>query len=84
MTKRVMAMMARVMVTATERAMVTDGNTTDNGHGKEGDGHLMVAMMGTAQKTRLLTLGLERGGDGGNEPSWFVCVFWYVWRDHKK
>jgi hypothetical protein len=25
----------------------------------------------------------REGGDGGNGP-WFVCVFWCVWRDHKK
>ncbi len=25
----------------------------------------------------------REGDDGGNGP-WFVCVFWCVWRDHKK
>ncbi len=33
-----------------------------NGYGKEGGRRLMAATMGTAQRTRLLALQLERGG----------------------
>ncbi len=51
---------------ATKRAMVTNGDTTDNGHGEESGGHLMVATMamgmGMVQRTWPLALQLERGG----------------------
>jgi hypothetical protein len=50
------------MATATKRVMVTNGNNMGNGYGKEGGGHLTVATMGTAGRTRLLKLRLERGG----------------------
>jgi hypothetical protein len=50
------------MATATKRAMETNDDTMDNGHGEEGGGHSMAAMMGMAQRTRLLAQRLERGG----------------------
>ncbi len=53
---------ARAMVTATKRAMATNGNNKGNGYGKEGDGRLMAATMGTARRTGPLALRLERGG----------------------
>jgi hypothetical protein len=37
--------MKRAMAMATKRAMVTNGNTMDNGHGKEGGGHSTAAIM---------------------------------------
>jgi hypothetical protein len=40
-----MARRARVMGTATKRAMATDGNNTGNGYGKEPSGRAMVATM---------------------------------------
>jgi hypothetical protein len=46
----------------TKRAMATNNDTMDNGHGEEGVGGLTAAMMGTAQTTWPLTLQLERGG----------------------
>ncbi len=36
--------------------MVTNGNTTGNGYGKEGGGRSTAATMGTAQRTWLLAL----------------------------
>ncbi len=57
-----MARAARAMVTATKRAMATNGNNMGNGYGKEGDGHLMAVTMGMAQRTWLLALRVERGG----------------------
>jgi hypothetical protein len=54
------------MATATKRAMVTNGDNTGNGYGKEGDGRLMAATMamgmGKAQRTGPFKLQLERGG----------------------
>jgi hypothetical protein len=41
-----------------------------------------TAARGMATATRVAGDKRE-GGDGGNGP-WFVCVFWCVWRDHKK
>ncbi len=49
----------RAMATQTKGAMVTDGDNTGNGYGKEGGRHSKVAMMGTAQRTRPLVLQLE-------------------------
>ncbi len=61
-----MARAARAMATATKRTMMTNGDNMGNGYGKDGGGSLMVATMlmgmGTAQRTWLLTLWLERGG----------------------
>jgi hypothetical protein len=51
-----MARAARAMATATKRAMVTDGDNTDNGYCEEGDGHLTAVTRGTAQRTRPLML----------------------------
>ncbi len=73
---------------------MTDGNTMDNDHGKEGGRRSMVATManngngdgdGNDAKEGY---GCSRydwraGDDGGNGP-WFVCVFLCVERDHKK
>jgi hypothetical protein len=39
---------ARAMTMATKRAMATNGDTMNNGHGKEGGGRLAVAIMGMA------------------------------------
>jgi hypothetical protein len=52
------------MATATKRAMAmaTDDDNTGNGYGEEDDGRSMAATMGTARRTRLLVLRLERGG----------------------
>jgi hypothetical protein len=54
------------MATATKRAMATDSDNTGNGYEEEGGGHLTAATMamrlGTARRTRLLALRLERGG----------------------
>ncbi len=61
-----MARLARVMATATKRAMATDGNNMGNGYGKEPSGQAMAATMamgmGTMQRTWPLMLQLERGG----------------------
>jgi hypothetical protein len=57
-----MARAARVMAMVTKRMMVTDGNNTGNGYGKEGGRRLMAAMMGTVRRTHPLALQLERGG----------------------
>ncbi len=46
----------RAMPMATKRAMVTNGNNTGNGYGKEGGRHSTVATMGTAQRTHPLVL----------------------------
>jgi hypothetical protein len=54
--------MKRAMRTAAKRVMATDGDSTGNGYGKEGGGHSTAVMMGTAQRTHLLALRLERGG----------------------
>ncbi len=66
MTKRGMARAARVMATATKRAMATDGDNLGNGYGKETGNQAMAATiamgMGTAQRTWPLMLRLERGG----------------------
>ncbi len=55
-----MARVARVMATASKRVMVTDGNNTGNGYGKEPSRQATAATMamgmGTAQRTWLLTL----------------------------
>ncbi len=56
MTKRARAKVARAMALATKRAMATNGNNMDNSYGKKGGGHLTVAMMGMAQRTRPLVL----------------------------
>jgi hypothetical protein len=54
------------MATATKRTMVINGDNTGNGYGKDGGGSLTAATMlmgmGTAQRTWLLALRLERGG----------------------
>jgi hypothetical protein len=60
--KRAMARAARAMVTTTKRAMATNGDKMGNSYGEEGDGRLMAATMGTAQRTWPLVLQLERGG----------------------
>jgi hypothetical protein len=60
--KRAMARAARAMAMATKRAMETNSDNTGNGYGKEGDGHLTAAAMGTARITRPLALHMERGG----------------------
>ncbi len=52
----------RAMEMATKRAMTIKGDSRDNGQSKEGGGCLMVAMIGTAQRTQPLALRLERGG----------------------
>jgi hypothetical protein len=52
----------RAKAMATKRGMATHGNTTSKGYGKEGDRRLTAAKMGTAQRTRMLALRLERGG----------------------
>jgi hypothetical protein len=57
-----MARAARVMAMAMKRAMATDGNNTDIGYCKEGDGRSTAATRGTAQRTWSLVLRLERGG----------------------
>jgi hypothetical protein len=50
---------------ATKRVLATNGDTTDNGHGKEGGGRLMAVTMamgmGMVQGIWLLALLLERG-----------------------
>jgi hypothetical protein len=57
---------ALVMGTVTKRAMATDGDNTGNGDGKEGGEQATAATVamgrGTARRTWLLTLRLERGG----------------------
>ncbi len=57
---------ARVMATATKRAMATGGDNRGNGYGKEGGGQATAATMamgmGTAQRSQPLALWLERGG----------------------
>jgi hypothetical protein len=64
--KRAMTRAARVIAMATKRAMVSNGDNMGNGYGKEGGGHLtaatMAMVMGTAQRTWLLALRLERRG----------------------
>ncbi len=60
--KRKMVRGARAMAIVTKRAMVIGNNNTGNGYGEEGDGHLMAATRGTAQRTWLLALQLEREG----------------------
>jgi hypothetical protein len=59
----VMARVDRVMATATERVMATNG---DNSYGKEARGRATVATMGmgmgTVQRTWPLMLQMERGG----------------------
>ena len=74
-----MARAARAMAMATKRVMVTNGNTTDNGHGKKGGGSLMAAIMamgmGTARGRWLLALLLERGGSWWQWAMVSVCVF---------
>ncbi len=53
---------------ATKRVMATDGDTTENGHGKEGKERSTMGTMtmgmgtGTAQGTWPLALLLETGG----------------------
>jgi hypothetical protein len=55
-----------VMATTSKRAIVTNGDNTGNGYGKEGGGQAAAATMamgmGTAQRTWPLALQLERGG----------------------
>jgi hypothetical protein len=53
---------ARAKGAVMKRVMVTNGNNTDNGYCKEGDGHSTAATRGTAQRTGPLALHLERGG----------------------
>jgi hypothetical protein len=60
-TKRAMTRAARAMVTATKRAMATDGNHMGNRFGKEGGRHSTAVTMGMAQRTRQLGLQLGRG-----------------------
>ncbi len=64
-TKRVMATNCNTMSTVTKRAMATDGNNTGNGYGEEAGRQATAATMtmgmGTAQRTWLLVLQLERG-----------------------
>jgi hypothetical protein len=60
--KRAMARAARVMAMVMKRAMATNGNTTDNGYGKEDDGCLTAATRGMAPRAQLLALQLKRGG----------------------
>jgi hypothetical protein len=50
------------MAMATKRAMAANDNNMGNGYGEEDDGRLMAATMGTAQRTWLLVLQLDRGG----------------------
>ncbi len=60
MTKRAISRAARMMATATKRAMATDGNTTGNSYGKESGRHLtagtMAMGMGMTQRTQPLAL----------------------------
>ncbi len=60
--KRVVARVASAMAMAMKRAMVTNDDTTDNGHSKEDGRRLTVATMGMAHRTQPLALRLERGG----------------------
>jgi hypothetical protein len=57
---------AMAMATATKRAMATDGKNMGNGNGKESGKRATAATIamgrGTARRTWLLTLRLERGG----------------------
>jgi hypothetical protein len=46
-----MARAARAMAMATKRVMVTNGNNTDIGYCKEGDGCSTAATRGTVQRT---------------------------------
>jgi hypothetical protein len=71
------------MATAMKRAIAAYGINTGNGYGKEGGGHLTVATMVRHKGHSCLHYDWREGGNGGNGP-WFVCVFWCVWRDHKK
>jgi hypothetical protein len=59
--KRVMARAARVMATATKRAMVTNGDNMGNCYGQESGRHLTAATIAMGLVTALL-LQLERGG----------------------
>ncbi len=63
---RAIARVARAMAMATKRAMATNGDNTCNGYGKEASGQAMATTMamgmGTARRTWLLMLQLERGG----------------------
>jgi hypothetical protein len=45
-----------------KRALATNGDNTGNGYSKEGGRHSTAMTIGTAQRTWLLTLLLERGG----------------------
>jgi hypothetical protein len=60
-----MARAVRVMATAAKKAMVTGGNNMGNCYSEEAGGQATAATMamgmGTAQRTRPLTLQLERG-----------------------
>ncbi len=60
-TKKAIARVARVMATATKRAMATNDDNTGNGYGEEDDGSSTAATMGMARRTRPLALRLERG-----------------------
>jgi hypothetical protein len=53
---------ARAILTGMKRAIATDGDNTGNGYSKEGDEHSMAVTMGTAQRTWLLAIQLEREG----------------------
>jgi hypothetical protein len=56
--KRTMARAARVMATATKRAMATNGDNMDNGYCKEDDGRSTAVTRGMAQRTWPLVLQL--------------------------
>jgi hypothetical protein len=75
--------MKRARVQATKREMVTNGNNTGNRYGKEGGGYSLVATWGQRKGQGRSRYNWREGDYGGNGP-WFVCVFWCVWRDHKK
>jgi hypothetical protein len=57
-----MARAAMAMAVAMKRVMTTNVDNTGNGYNKEGEGCLMAAAMGIAQRTWPLALRLERGG----------------------
>ncbi len=68
--------MKRAMAMVTKRVMWTNGDTTDNSHGKEGGRHLTVATMvgwGWRKGQGCLCYDWKEGGDAGNGPR-FVCV----------
>ncbi len=82
-TKRAMATDGNTMSTATKRVMATDGDNTGNSYGEEAGRQATAATMamgmGTARRTWPLMLHCVMVAMGHG-----LCVFLYVWRDHKK